>query len=265
MPTCQYKDLPVYFTDVGKGPAVVLIHGFLESSTMWDAYSAFFATRYRVICIDLFGHGKTGNLGYVHSMEEMADAVKTVLNHLRLKRCVIIGHSMGGYVALAFAEAFPKMLRCLCLFYSTAQADDAERKELRLRAVEVVKQNYKTFIKSTIPGLFASENLKTYQKEIAALINEALQMSPQGIVAALMGMRERKDREDLLTHGTYPVCIIYGKQDGRITVDSLQSQLAAPNVLFKLETPHGHMGHIEDAQECLTYLDYFIATVTKRA
>ena len=106
-----HKNTNVHFTSTGKGNAVVLIHGFLENSAMWNEIAKVLSKRNRVICIDLLGHGQTGNLGYINSMEDQANMVKAVLNHLRLRKYILIGHSMGGYVALAFAKLFPESLK----------------------------------------------------------------------------------------------------------------------------------------------------------
>lgn len=258
MPICQYKHLPVHFTDTGTGPVVVLLHGFLENLSMWDDFVEAIGKRFRVICIDLLGHGQTPALGYVHSMEEMAEAVKAVLDHLRLRRYAVIGHSMGGYVALALAEAFPDNIRALGLFYSTAKEDAEEKKEMRLRAMDAIKQNPGLFVSTMIPGLFTEENKTKYRTEIDAAIAEAKQMSKQGILAGMAGMRERKNREALLHFGPYPVLIISGRQDPRIPLEEMQSQMAAPNVIAKHITEHGHMGHIEDKDKCLALLLDFL-------
>lgn len=98
-----YKNTAVHFSDYGKGTAVVLLHGFLENQTMWDDTVAVLSKKYRVITIDLLGHGLTENLGYIHTMEQMAEAVREVLVHLKVRKSFFVGHSMGGYVALAFA------------------------------------------------------------------------------------------------------------------------------------------------------------------
>jgi pimeloyl-ACP methyl ester carboxylesterase len=258
MPTCQYKHIPVNFTDAGKGPAVVLLHGYLENLGMWQAFAKTLSTRFRVVCIDLLGHGKTPSLGYVHPMEDFADAVKAVLDHLRLRKYAVIGHSMGGYVALALAEAFPDNIRALGLFYSTAKEDSEEKKEMRLRAMEAIKHNHKTFVRTMIPGLFTEENKVKYQKEIEIAIAEALTMSKQSVLAAMAGMRERKDREALLHFAPYPVLIISGKHDPRISLAEMQPQMAAPNVQAAHITEHGHMGHIEDSEKCLFLLSEFL-------
>jgi pimeloyl-ACP methyl ester carboxylesterase len=124
----QYKDVNIFYTEEGKGSAVVLLHGFLENSSMWLPFIPELLKNNRVICIDLLGHGNTECLGYVHTMELMADAVEAVLNHIKIRRCFLIGHSMGGYVALAFAEKNPNALKGLCLMNSTANEDTPEKK-----------------------------------------------------------------------------------------------------------------------------------------
>ena len=123
---------------------MVLLHGFLFSSGIWHDLAASLARSYRVICIDLPGHGESGCFGYVHSMELMAQAVKAVLDQLRLKRYVMAGHSMGGYVALAFAELYPDNLRGLALFHCTAYPDTAEKRHERERAANLIAGNRRT-------------------------------------------------------------------------------------------------------------------------
>ena len=107
----KYKESEVFYTDQGKGSAVVLLHGFLENQSMWKGVSEALLKRNRVITIDLLGHGKTESVGYVHSMKEMAQAVEVVLKKLRIRKSYFIGHSMGGYVSLEFAKLFPKNIK----------------------------------------------------------------------------------------------------------------------------------------------------------
>ena len=158
MQHAEYKEGKVYYTEAGKGRAIVLLHGFMESLHIWDDYAKELSKRYRVICIDLPGHGKSDCFGYVHSMELMADAVNAVLEKLNLRKIFLAGHSMGGYTGLAFAEKYPDKIKGLCLFHSTANADSEERKENRNRALEIVKKNHKKFINQIIPLWFAKEN-----------------------------------------------------------------------------------------------------------
>jgi pimeloyl-ACP methyl ester carboxylesterase len=113
-----HKNTKVHYTSSGKGSVVVLLHGFLENSSMWNEITEVLSKKYRVICIDLLGHGKTESHGYIHTMEDQATMVKAVLNHLRLRKYVLVGHSMGGYVALGFANLYPNNTKGLCLLNS---------------------------------------------------------------------------------------------------------------------------------------------------
>ncbi len=261
MPLCQYKNLNLHYTDSGKGRAIVLLHGFLENLSMWNDYAAELSTRNRVVCIDLLGHGKSDCYGYMHTMEDMAAGVKAVLNSLKLRRCIVIGHSMGGYVALAFADLFPDNVLGLGLFYSTAKEDSDERKELRLRAIDVAKEHTKTYLKTSVQNLFYVDSLTKYPEAVERVFEDAQKMKVQGIVAALAGMRERPNREALLHFGPYKVLVINGRRDGLIPIESMQEQMKAARVTHTLITENGHMGHIEDRDACLKTLKEFIAAV----
>ena len=121
-----YKNTKISYSDTGKGNAVVLLHGFLENQTMWQDLVPELRQKNRIITIDLLGHGNTECLGYVHSMEDNAEAVQAVLTKLRIRKAVFVGHSMGGYVALAYAELYPESMRALVLLNSTSNADSEE-------------------------------------------------------------------------------------------------------------------------------------------
>ena len=170
----NYKNTSIHFTDTGKGTAVVLLHGFLENCTMWKETADLLCKRNRVICVDLLGHGQTENRGYVHSMDEMATGVAAVLNHLRIRKAIFVGHSMGGYVALAFAEMHPDHVKGLCLMNSTSRADTEEKKASRSKAIQLVKKNHLSFIRTSIPLLFRSKNRKLLRTEINEVKQQAL-------------------------------------------------------------------------------------------
>lgn len=240
-----YKNIDIHYSDYGKGAAIVLLHGFLENSTMWKNLTPHLIKRNRVITIDLLGHGKTECLGYVHSMEDMAEAVYAVLKYLRLRRVQLIGHSMGGYVALAFAEAFPKKVKALCLMNSSALADSQEKQNNRDRAIKAVKQNYKTFVKISVSNLFKPENRTIFPSEIENVTKEALKTPLQGIVAALEGMKTRPDRSYLLSNSSFYKMMIIGKEDPALDYNSLIEQTRNTNVKV-VEFPDGHMSHIEN-------------------
>ena len=256
-----HKNTKVYFSSIGKGTALVLLHGFLENSSMWNDISYSLSKKYRVISIDLLGHGKTENHGYVHTMEGQSAMVKTVLNHLRLRKYILIGHSMGGYVALAFSKLFPLNVKGLCLMNSTALPDSEEKKLNRNRAIEAVKQNSKLFVRVAIPMLFSEENRQLLKTEIEEVTKHALQISPQGIIASLEGMKIRKDLTSIYKSAKFPIQLIIGKQDPALDYYSLINQTKNTKVQV-VEFPDGHMSHLENKKELIDSLNSFNKTCT---
>ena len=256
----KYKHINVHYTDKGKGSAIVLLHGFLENSTMWKPFISKIAKKNRVVTIDLLGHGKTECLGYVHTMEDMAEAVKAVLSKLRLRRVVLIGHSMGGYVALAFGEKYPEMMKGLCLMNSTGTADSKEKQINRDRAIEAVKHNYKSFIKISISNLFRPKNRTIFVDEINKVKDEALKIPLQGIIAALEGMKVRKDRTKILKSKSFKKMMIIGKHDPVLDQESLLQQTKNTDVRI-VEFPDGHMSHIENKKEFSEQIMHFIEKI----
>lgn len=253
----EYKNSPIFYTDVGQGKAVVLLHGFLENSSMWQDLVAEIKNSHRIITIDLLGHGKTGCLGYLHTMEMMADAVVSVLDHLKIKNSFFIGHSMGGYVSLALAELYPERVYGLCLMNSTPFPDSLDRQMNRDRAIKVVKQNSKNFIRMSISNLFSPDNREQFVEEIEYIRLEAMDMPVQGIVAALEGMKIRKDRSQVLKAMEAHKMIILGQKDPVLEFDDLKLQLAELE-LDIVEFRGGHMSHIENKCEFTYFIKRFI-------
>ncbi len=257
MKNILYKNTKVSFTDSGEGNAIVLLHGFLENKKMWAEYVELFSEKYRVITIDLLGHGESDSLGYVHEMEDNASVVYEVLESLKIEKATILGHSMGGYVALAFAELFPKNIKKLVLLNSTSKEDSAEKKLNRTRAIKAVKQNYVNFVSLAIANLFSENNRTRLAAEIEKVREQALKTPLQGIVASLEGMKIRKDREWLLQENRFPVLLILGRKDPVLNYEESLAQIedtTAELVSFE----DGHMSHIENKEELKPILlDFF--------
>ncbi len=248
MKTFLYKNTKISYTDSGEGTAIVLLHGFLENKKMWQEYVTLFSKNYRVITIDLLGHGETDCLGYVHSMEDNANVVNEVLEHLNTQKAIIAGHSMGGYVGLAFAELYPKKIRKLVLLNSTSKEDSTEKKLNRTRAINAVKQNYMNFVSLAIANLFSENNRTRLADEIEKVKIQALKTPLQGIVASLEGMKIRKDREGILKQNLFPTLLILGKKDPVLNYDESISQIK--NTTAELVSfDDGHMSHIENKEE----------------
>lgn len=246
--TIEYKGVPIFYTDEGKGSVVVLLHGFLESTVMWQALVREIKRKNRVVTIDLLGHGKSGCLGYIHTMEDMAEAVNAVVLHLKIRRLVCIGHSMGGYVGLAFAELYADKLKGLCLMNSTARADSFDKKLNRDRAIQAVKENHKTFVRLAISNLFRPKNRSLMRDEINAVKEEALKTPLQGIVAALEGMKIRNDREILIHFSPFKKMMVVGKKDSVLPCEELLEQTENADIDV-LVLSDGHMSHIENKEE----------------
>ncbi|WP_396156012.1 alpha/beta fold hydrolase [Flavobacterium sp.] len=260
MKTITYKNTKISFTDQGKGTAVVLLHGFLENKSMWDNYIMVLTKNNRVITIDLLGHGETECLGYVHAMEDQADMVYALLLFLKLRKVVLVGHSMGGYIALAFAELFPDYVKGLFLLNSTSRADSEEKKINRDRAIVAVKQNYGAFVSMSIANLFSEDNRERLVDAIEKVKKQALKTPLQGIVAALEGMKIRKDREVILHFAPYPIQVVLGEKDGVLIYDDTIDQIEGTKV--ELTTfPDGHMSHIENEAELKKVMSDFLKRV----
>jgi pimeloyl-ACP methyl ester carboxylesterase len=252
-----YKNTTISYTDNGQGNAIVFLHGFLENKTMWKDYVSFFTDQYRVITIDLLGHGQSDCLGYIHEMEDNAHVVQEVLAHLKIEKATILGHSMGGYVGLAFAELYPAAIKKLVLINSTAREDSPEKKTNRSRAIKAVKQNYIAFVSLAIANLFSENNRTKFTKEIERAKLHALKTPLQGIIASLEGMKIRKDRETLLQKNLFPVLLVLGKKDPVLNYEETISQVedtTAELVSFE----DGHMSPIENKEELKIVLSHFL-------
>ena len=246
--------MQIAFTVEGKGETIVLLHGFLESSTIWKNVVSAFKETHQIIAIDLLGHGKTEKLGYIHSMETMAETVHAVLSELKVEKASIIGHSMGGYVALAFAEKFPQRLEKLVLLNSSTVADSEERKENRDRAKRLVKQNKQAFISMAIKNLFTDENRNALRTEINALVEEAVQLPEEYIIASVEGLKNRKDRTEILQQYSGEKIIIAGKNDPVVPFKEIEAIAEKTNSTF-ISFEDGHMSYLENEEELLKVLN----------
>ena len=255
----SYKNTPVYYRTTGKGPWVILVHGFLESSEIWDDFAAMLEKDFSVLMVDLPGHGRSGVAGDVHTMEMMAESITAVADHLGINEFAVAGHSMGGYVSLELAARYPERVKGLVLFHSHAAPDDEKTKDNRRRTIDIVNLNRSNFIYHFIPDLFAEENREKLSEAIGVLQNRAGATSAKGIVAALEGMRERKGGLDLLMSSSMPFLFVIGKQDSRMPYNKILAQAMLPShAEILLLDKVGHMGFLEAPEVALPVIrDFF--------
>ena len=164
-----YHDKKIYYKIEGKGKAIVLLHGFLEGLYVWEDYMKELSKNYTVLTIDLPGHGDSECISEVHDMTMMSEVVASAIYINNISQCILIGHSMGGYVMLKFADKYPNLLKGFGLLHSHALPDSEEGKANRNRVIEIVSKNHKNFISQFFPELFASANVSKFKKEIDKL------------------------------------------------------------------------------------------------
>lgn len=255
----QLNGKNVHYKISGRGETLVLLHGYLESLEMWSEHQEFLSNKYQVISIDLPGHGLTDNFGDIHTMSFMAEVVYEILQDEKVEKCVMVGHSMGGYTTLAFAEKYPQILKGLGLFHSHASADTDVAKRNRERTIEIIKQDKGHFINEFIPSLFAPDNVEKFADQIEIQMKMANAMPKESVIAAMAGMKERSSTVDILMDSKVPVLFIAGKHDSRIPLEKTLAQAALPTISqILILGDAGHMSWAEEEQKTIAELDGFM-------
>jgi len=258
------KNDTLSYTASGKGNAVVLVHGFCEDLTIWSDYAQRLSADYHVIVPDLPGFGKSSpELGEAVNMEYYARRVHEVLDIAltNQEQVTFIGHSLGGYVALAFAELYPERLNGIGLFHSTAFADNEEKKQSRDKVAQYIQdKGVGAFTDSFVEPLFYAGNRMRLKEEIESIKQQARLTSKEGAVAATLAMKDRPDRTAVLKESKVPVLFIAGKKDTSVPLEKSMDQFYFPakSLVYVLDNV-GHMGMVEEKEECFTVVKAFIA------
>lgn len=258
------NNLKINYRIEGKGYAIVLIHGFLETSDTWKDFSKELSANFSVISPDLPGHGKSDLYNEPYSMCKYAESIFQILNKENISRALIIGHSMGGYVALAFAENYPYMLSGLCLFHSTPFADNEEKRKARTETIDLITKGNKNLICSNhAKAVYSDDNIEKYRKEIQKGEEIAKSMSNNGIIASLMTMKARIDRSDILDTLQVPFLYIFGNND-RFIPHTILNKIDFPeDTSIEILKNSGHMGMIEEKEKSLKIINDFCIRVNK--
>ena len=244
-------DTPMHVADTERGDrCVVLLHGYLESMIVWDEFVDLLKQHIRVVTLDLPGHGVSTIAGEVHTMEYLADCVGNTMKALGIDKYSVVGHSMGGYVALAMLDNYKEHLENIILLHSTTSADSQEKCDRRRREIELIKAGKKNTLARLVPHAgFAPENakrLKDYIEDISELI---LLTEDEGVIAILGGMIERKSRGEQLRDSGIPHMFIFGRHDYYIPVEVAEEMIAAdPNAKVLWLEHSGHMAFYEEPE-----------------
>jgi len=257
--TTRYK---IRYSDQGDGAVLVLLHGYLESIETFDGIVRDLSKSARVIRINLPGHGKSDLKQENISIDDMADAVNTIIQHLNIDKVHMLGHSMGGYVALAFADKYVDRLASFTFLHSTANADPEEKRVNRAREIELVRRGKKELICGTaIPNTFSKNNQSTFSIEIDVLIEIASKTSDEGIITALNAMMNRPDRNETLKALQIPKYSFIGKEDNFIPYEN-GIIWANDNGMKAFVFEHsGHMSFVEEKEKCVEAIKEIISHV----
>jgi pimeloyl-ACP methyl ester carboxylesterase len=258
----SFANTQISYTLRGEGEPVLLLHGFAEDSRIWDGLATSLSKEFRVITPDIPGSGQSGLLDDKDAgMTGYAAVLNALLETENITACTLIGHSMGGYIALAFAEEFPQKLKALGLFHSSAYADDAAKIETRKKGIGFIKENgAAAFLKTSIPGLFAdAENSKN---DIEDLIAKGRDFTNKALVQYYESMIDRPDRTAVLKNLDIPILFLMGQHDKAVPFEHSLQQSHLPNIShIHILRNAAHMGMLEQPEESFADLAHFLHAV----
>ncbi|GAB3430300.1 alpha/beta fold hydrolase [Niabella aquatica] len=246
----------------GDGKAIVLLHGFGADSSIWNSQAEFLSKNYLVIVPDLPGISTSELISDV-SMEGLADVVRQIAEAEELDDIVLIGHSMGGYATLAFAEKHPEMLSGFGLFHSSAGADNEEKKASRQKGIEFVqKHGAVSFLENTAPKMFGATTKNERTGIYENFMNKLPGMSNEAVIDYYEAMMQRPDRTDVLKSAKVPVLFIYGREDEIIDLENTIKQSSLPSVSsVNILNKSGHLGMIEEPEEANKLIEDFLSDI----
>ena len=249
----------IIYDVIGKGNPVMLVHGFGEDSTIWENQVAALSNKWQLIIPDLPGSGRSAFTGDV-SMEAMAEVLKAILDDLQVSACIMIGHSMGGYVTLAFADKYPHMLHAFGLVHSTAYADNEEKIAARRRGISFIYENGAArFMEQSTLNLFSKETRENRPDFVTEIVARYTNFLPQSLVGYYEAMIQRPNRTHVLKSSGKPVLFIMGKYDTAVPLEQGLEQSYLPGVSYIHVLRHsGHLGMLEETTLSTGFLDKFL-------
>ncbi|PJJ68223.1 alpha/beta fold hydrolase [Chryseobacterium geocarposphaerae] len=229
---------------------LVLLHGFMENISIWHEMESHLSEHFSLLKIDLPGHGQSEIIAEVQTMEIMAEEVKKVLDKLSLTKVHLLGHSMGGYTSLAFAEKYPEFLISLTLFFSTYFPDDAEKKEQRIKSYRIIKDAFPHYARAGVPNLFNPNERDILEGKIETALEIALSTNNLGALASVKGMVERTDKKHVLESLDAKILVIAGKHDNAVKTEIMIKNLPDRTNIKSYVLDCGHNGHWEKPSIC---------------
>lgn len=258
----QYNNATVFYHLEGSGNPVILLHGFAEDHTIWKNQIEKLSQHFQLILPDLPGSGKSDILTKDNvGMEDYADCIKAMAEKEKLSNFILLGHSMGGYIALAYAEKYMHDLKGWGFVHSTAFADNEEKKEVRKKGIKLLEEyGSHAFLKNTTPNLFSDSFKKAHPDTVNDLIEQGRSFSPDALIQYYRAMMQRPDRSYVLKESKVPVIFVIGAEDKAAPLQDLLEQVHLPNVSYiNIIDNVGHMSMLEMPETLnsvlLTFLD----------
>ena len=245
MEKIKVNDIELAYTRRGKGTPLVLLHGYPLDHLLWEDVAPLLEDTFDLILPDLRGFGESTTVGSPYTMDDYASDVAGLLDQLGIQKAAIAGHSMGGYVALAFARLYPERISGLGLVSSQVLADPPDRKDGRYKsAAEVSEKGIGGVVETMAPKFTSDERLQAFARDAME------RQQPAAFIGALKAMAERMDSTPLLPSFKFPVVIIHGKADALIPIDRAREvKNAVPQAhLVELESA-GHIPMLEAKEE----------------
>jgi pimeloyl-ACP methyl ester carboxylesterase len=255
-----FKSADIHYHVTGKGPFAVLIHGFGEDRTIWETLEKRLSETHTLIIPDLPGSGDSPAINKEEvGLEEFAECVKAVMDHEGIGICTMIGHSMGGYISLAFAEKYPEKLNTLGLFHSSAYADDEDKKNSRRKGIEFIQANGAfEFLKTALPGLFY--DAEKSKKHIEQLLEKGKKFTEKALIQYYNAMIARPDRTQILKQATIPILFVVGEHDKAVPFSHSLAQSHLPTICsIHILRKSAHMGMLEEEEKCNEIFGSFLA------
>ena len=253
----------LHFFEKGQGHPLLFLHGFCESGEMWRYFAESLSTQYRVICPDLPGFGDSVLTRPIQSLEEVAEQLESWLQELQIQNPIVLGHSLGGYVALALLERMGDRIRAIGLLHSTAFEDDLEKKEMRNRILTFLKKHGAVkFVTSFVPQLFPEHRRIELAEAMEQAIEDGKRSSLEGLLAYTVAMRDRKDRMEVLHQFAGPKLLLAGTLDASVKIESSRAQQGAYTHYTELEGV-GHLGMVEEKEKTLAVVESFVKEVLR--
>ncbi len=268
MPHILFQNKKIFYRLEGKGKPVFLLHGFGEDGNIWIHQIKSLRKNYCLIIPDLPGSGQSEMLEGNRTIEDYAEVVKAIAEEVVFKnkkgnQFSLIGHSMGGYITLAFAEKYPKLLNSFGLFHSSAFGDDEPKKTIRRKGIQFIKKNgSEAFLKTSTPNLFCEQTKKDKPELISRLLTISKDISPKVLIQYYEAMILRPDRISVLESFSKPVLFICGKYDSAVPLEVSLKQSHIPCItFFHILTHSAHIGMWEEYRLSSQYLLEFLTSI----